>query len=347
MTKNPLLLALGAIGLLSALALVGAFAYTAAHDHARQEQAIATPKASAMPSVPVPALDIATHNDVWQWLGQDQVIATERQYGCLRFELPYYLVDLRTGSSRLLSECAPSSEGVSCDRSPFPSPDGKWLLYSERVQSKAIRWRLERVDSSATTFVPKAFVHPPPQSSTSTLPAWFPDSQRWIASDLLKPQVFLYDLANPNFPPRRIVVPFSALWSPTTDGHLVSYLRSENKVTFVSLKDSSTHSVSLIREHERKAKLYIERAIVSPDGKRAVVHYCRNAQEPTLGNLRGCDSLDKLTLVSLVDGSQQDITFDLERWSSGLFSGYSEFSLSPNGKTLLYWGKGGARRVDL
>lgn len=345
MTKNPLLLALGALGLLPVLTVVGAFAYTATHNQARQEQAIATPKASVMPSVPVPALDIATQNDVWQWLGQDQVIATKRQYGCFHFELPYYLVDLRTGSSRLLPECARSSEGVSCDRSPFPSPDGKWLLYSERVQSKAIRWRLERVDGSATTFVPKAFVQP--HSSKLTLPAWFPDSQRWIASDLLKPQVFLYDLANPNSPPRRIAVPFAGCWSPTTDGHLVRYSYSENQVTFVSLKDGSTHSVSLIREHERKAKLYIERAIVSQDGKWAVVHYHRNSQEPTLGNFRGCDSLDKLARVSLVDGSHQDITFDLERMPSSLGSGYSEFSLSPNGKTLLYWGKSGARRVDL
>lgn len=300
-------------------------------------------------AVRVPQLD--GNNRIFGWIGQDQLVVSSAP-GCIPTDYPFYWVDLRTGSSKLLTTEPTNDFGNRYDGHPYPSPDGKWLLsqqvlFTQQATPKELsRWRLERSDGSGSVFLPqnKAFVS---TEITVGIPAWLPDSRGWIVYDPFKPDVFLYDLTRPNAKPKRIPVPCVACWIPTKDWHLVGVPSSRKEIIFFSLKDGSTRSLPLTRPAEWGKKFHPYKIAISQEGNWAVVSFTAGSPEfvSTVNRMFHSSGLvSSHRLIRLSDGSSKELPWLTLGSAESILP---DFALSPNGKKLIWWDREGAWLTSL
>jgi hypothetical protein len=133
----------------------------------------------------LPALD---NRIICGWLGNEKVVTGIPDRDSLLYsemQEPQEIFDLDDRTRRptpTLPKLSEDEKGdYSSDRSnPFPSPDGQWLLYTESAyrNNKILfkRWRLVHPDGTGTQLL--AF----PASAEFLYPHWLADSSGWLAN---------------------------------------------------------------------------------------------------------------------------------------------------------------------
>ena len=281
------------------------------------------------------------------WLSDDKVI-DDKVIDSFRVEDGEQgrLVDLRTNTAALLPVLPPMPKE---DRQPFykrsepiPSPTGNGILYQEAMfrrsfgQKLAVRYRLLSLDGSQMRFLSTKgefqFVE------ALGYPFWLPDGSGFVVRDRVK-ALSLYSLALPQAPPQQIPLPNNPgqLVCITQEGYLVF---EGSGLSFIPLSPNKSPRQSLDLE-----------AILPKDWRE---RYSGHSNQPAQYHFSHTDAMvvrlrvDDSRLYEWVHRLLHKPTSHREYWQvfydgrrpRRLFSTTENiyyFSLSPDGKRLIYW----------
>lgn len=280
-----------------------------------------------LPGQRIPELDNRIQSWTGTWLGNDKVIMGVPDPGII-WGPPYCMnpvvLDLHTHTYLRLPKLKDEPDVFRSN--PYPSPDGKWLLYTEESQHKEKvffrRLRLVHPDGSGTRLIPF-----PPHDHVLA-PCWLANSSGWVclADDGSKRVAYRFNLATLSGGPTRLV--------PLLRGRLAT-ISNQSELIFDVNNGFHHYAVPLSSTTAQPRELDIRHGDLeafwpgyhggpwplqfSRDGSFLLVRgYSRS-----LG-----DQSDGLWRIPIPGGALERLPVP---------SDVVDFSLSPNGKKVLYW----------
>ncbi|WP_309722640.1 hypothetical protein [Armatimonas sp.] len=285
----------------------------------------------------IPKLDNRIQSWTGAWLGNDRVItgipAPFPGFGpevCAHPDI----FDLSTHSHYPLPKLRQRKEEESSEQNtPYPSPDGKWLLYTEYQGNQTSKTRIRQLrllhpDGNGTRVLPF------PEDAENLEPHWLADSSGWIANGYklsndkgaTLPIAYRFDLVDQENSPQELsLTRFSNLETITHNADLIFNGKYSFRHESVSLNAPSIRPEPLdIRQGDLEAfwpghhggpwPLQLSR-----DGSFLLVR----GYSPSLGRQSA-----GLWRIPIPAGAPErlPLTGDVE-----------DFALSPNGKKVLYW----------
>ncbi|MBB6049716.1 hypothetical protein [Armatimonas rosea] len=192
---------------------------------------------------------------VFGWLGNDQLIIGIPE-DPLSMGMDHGrasdIFNLKTQTKRPLPSLPTLGSEEDSNRStPYPSPDGKWLLYTESSYTKDkiifSRWRLVHPDGSGTQLIP----FPAPGDYLS--PHWLPDSSGWVgigSTQDFKRVAYRFAIAGQNLSATRLPVPkHGTLVAITCESELIFNEDRSFRHTAISLNAPGTQPRELDIRH--------------------------------------------------------------------------------------------------
>ncbi len=313
---------------------------------------LTTPPFPVMPGVThrLPELDNRLMSG---WLGNDKVVTGIVDTSAListctvyrELQEPQEIFDLLDHTRRPtpnLPKLPKNEDGSDSLRrsSPSPSPDGQWLLYDEWAShnNKILfrRWRLIHPDGTGTQILPF------PTSAEFLYPHWLTDSSGWIGTDSSVSTGYLTRISSTHLTQTPLSLPEN-LWhlSVVAGGELVFAPKWRGQPRQIVYKSSSLSTTTLVQKHSLQLPLGTPDLLgygpspfeFSRDGRFLIVR----------AYLPSSDNRFLAWLQQAVPGRDAGYVF----WRIPRDGGSPErlplpgdavnFSLSPDGKKILYW----------
>ncbi len=233
------------------------------------------------------------------------------------------------------------SEEESNRSDPYPSPDGKWILYKESsyTKDKIIfrRWHLVHPDGSGTRLIPF------PTQSDKLSPRWLTDSSGWVgigSTQNFKRVAYHFAMVGQNLSATRLPVPkHSTLVAITCESELIFNEDRSFRHTAISLNAPGTQPRELDIRHSPLDAHWPGHhggpwpLAFSQDGKYLfVLGYSTAPQKRITDWLPSFLESTKAGLwrISLHGGAPELL----------VAGAVTDFSLSPDGTKILYWSSG-------
>ncbi|WP_395138594.1 hypothetical protein [Armatimonas sp.] len=297
----------------------------------------------------LPELD---NREMCGWLGNDQVVTGIRDERALwsvspELQEPQEIFDLRARirhRTPTLPQLPEDEDGnYSSNRSnPFPSPDGRWLLYYEwsyHNQKRSFeRWRLVHPDGTGTQLIPF------PASVEFLFPHWLADSGGWIGTDSSSGPSYLTRINGTHITQTRLALPETA-WNLkiVARGELLFAPNWRIQPQRIVYKSSSLSTPALVQK--LSLRLPMGKPYLSGyEGGHSPFDFSRDGRFLIVRAYMPCSDNSFLAWFQGAIPSQDSgfIFWRIPRNGASparlpLPGDVVDFSLSPDGKKILYW----------